>query len=238
MPRSCLEDMKTLEARIGYTFKDKALLVTALTHSSFKNENPTEADQDNERLEFLGDSVLGLAVAEALYRARPELDEAQMARYKAYLVSKMTLADLARDIGLGGYLRLGRGEQKTGGAEKEGILADAMEALIGAVFLDSSYDTAKAVVQGLMGPTIMECIQKGLVHDYKTMLQEHTQQKFGCLPEYMVVSEEGKDHDKVFTVEVFIDGRPMGRGQGHSKKEAQMEAARQALESLDKDLSS
>lgn len=224
--------MTNLEEKIGYTFTNKTLLITALTHSSYKNENPKESLEDNERLEFLGDSVLGLAITETLYRITPPLDEAQMAKYKAYLVSKMILAELARKIHLGSYLRLGKGEQKTGGADKEGILADAMEALIGAIFLDSSYKKAKEIIDSLMGQVIQECIQKGIVPDYKTMLQEYTQQRFGSLPEYTIVSEQGKDHDKIFIVDVIIEGKVLGRGQGHSKKEAQMEAARQALDKL------
>lgn len=232
MPHCFSENMKTLEGRLGYSFKNKKLLLKALTHSSYKNENPHESEEDNERLEFLGDSVLGLAVAEALYKAQPELDESLMAKYKAYLVSRMSLSTIAKEIGLGGFLRLGRGELKTGGYEKEGILADAFEAVIGAIFLDSSYENARDTVYRLMGPVIEECIKEGYIYDYKSNLQELTQQKFNSLPEYIVVSEEGKDHDKVFTVEVIINGQTLGIGRGHSKKEAQMEAAREALKKL------
>ncbi len=226
------EGMKTLEERIGYSFRNKGLLLTALTHSSYKNENPEETEEDNERLEFLGDSVLGLAIAEALFNNEPQLDEAVMAKYKAYLVSKTSLASVARQIELGTFLKLGRGEQKTGGADKEGILADAMEALIGAVFLDSSYERARELIYRLMGPLIRQCIEEGPVYDYKTLLQEFTQQRFNCLPEYTVIAEEGKDHNKVFTVDVRIEGQVLGTGRGHSKKEAQMKAAKEALDKL------
>ncbi len=235
MPHCFSEDTKTLEEKLGYSFRNKDLLHIALTHSSYKNENPEKVPEDNERLEFLGDSVLGLAVAEALYKAEPSLDEALMAKYKAYLVSKMSLSSLAKKIGLGSFLRLGKGELKTGGYEKEGILADAFEAVIGAIFLDSSYEEARDTIYHLMGDVIEECIKEGYVYDYKTTLQELTQQRFNCLPEYTVVSEEGKDHDKVFTVEVMVNGQVLGTGRGHSKKEAQMEAAKEALEKVQKD---
>ncbi len=234
MPASCSKNTEKIEVAIGYTFKDKALLLTALTHSSYANEHVNEGVQDNERLEFLGDAVLGLVVAEELYRVSGDLSESEMARYKAFLVSKTVLAELARKLQIGDALRLGRGEEVTGGKQKETILADAMEAIFGAVFLEGGYRKAKSTILRLLGEEIKRAVKEGIQYDFKTALQEFTQRHFGLLPEYRTVQEKGKDHDKMFTVEVLVAGEVFGRGIGKSKKEAQMKAAEEALSGLQK----
>jgi|Deesub1362B_J571_1020462.scaffolds.fasta_scaffold00078_75 ribonuclease-3 len=229
MPVSFSEDLTRIEEKIKYRFKDRSFLLTALTHSSYSNEHPEEGVEDNERLEFLGDAVLGLVVAEHLYNSANRLTESEMAKYKAYLVSKAVLAETARRISIGKGLRLGKGEEISGGRDKDTILADALEAIFGAVFLDGGYSEAKAVITGLIGKDILKVISKRIHYDYKTALQELTQNRFGTLPEYRTVKEEGKEHSKVFTVEVLVNGEIMGKGSGRSKKEAQMKAAEEAL---------
>ncbi len=232
MPASYSRNLKKIETAINYTFKNQALLLEALTHSSYSNEHPEEAAPYNERLEFLGDAVLGLSVVEELFKAEQRLTESEMAKLKAFLVSKTVLSDLAREINLGASLRLGKGEEASGGRDKDNILADALEALFGAVFLDSDYTTVKKLIISLMGNILTETIRTRQSHDYKTDLQELTQQRYGCLPEYRIVKEEGKEHKKTFTIEVLINGEPLGTGKGRSKKEAQMNAARKALQFL------
>ncbi len=232
MPASYLKSLKNLEKRLNYNFRDINLLVEALTHTSFSNEAPNEHIPHNERLEFLGDAVLGLAVVEELYRAKEGMKESEMAKLKAFLVSKSVLARVAKDIKLGRYLRLGKGEDASGGRQKENILADAMEAVFGAVFLDSNYEKAKDVISRLMRKRLDSTIRTGHAHDYKTELQELTQQLHGSLPEYRTIKEEGQEHNKEFTVAVYVNGKRLGRGKGKSKKEAQMKAARGALRKL------
>jgi len=234
MPVCCLESLKKIESAINYTFKDRSLLLTALTHSSYSNEHSNEATENNERLEFLGDAVLGLVVSEFLYKTSEHLSEAEMAKYKAYLVSKTVLAETARKINVGDSLRLGKGEELSGGRDKDNILADAMEAIIGAVLLDSGYAEAQAVIMKILGQHIVHTLKQKSLHDYKTELQEWTQNIFGSLPEYKLISEKGKEHNKVFTVDVIVDGVVAGRGKGKSKKEAQMMAAKEALKNIKK----
>ncbi len=232
MPASYLKDLKKLEKKLNYNFKNLELLLEALTHTSFSNEVPREHIPHNERLEFLGDAVLGLVVVEELFMAKEHLKESEMAKLKAFLVSKSVLAKLAKNIKLGSYLRLGKGEETSGGREKENILADAIEAVFGAIFLDSNYTEAKRVITALMRKRLDSTIKTKHAHDYKTELQELSQHIFGVLPEYRTVKEEGQEHSKKFTVEVFINGKKTGRGKGKSKKEAQMKAARGALKKL------
>jgi len=232
MPASYLKNLKKLEKKLNYNFKDTKLLLEALTHTSYSNEAPQEGIPHNERLEFLGDAVLGLVVVEELFSAKEHLKESEMAKLKAFLVSKSVLAKMARNIKLGSYLRLGKGEETSGGRKKENILADAMEAVFGAIFLDSNYTEAKNVITALMRKRLDSTIKTKHSHDYKTELQELSQHMFGLLPEYRTIKEEGEEHSKEFTVEVFINGKKMGRGKGKSKKEAQMKAARGALKKL------
>ncbi len=224
--------LKKLESALDYTFRDPSLLIEAVTHSSFSNEHPDKTPTYNERLEFLGDAVLGLSVVEELFRVEETLSESDMAKLKSFLVSRPVLSGAARRLELGMVLRLGKGEEASGGRDKENILADALEAVVGAVFIDSDYYVAREVILHIIGKTIENTIKTRKSHDYKTELQELTQDIYGSLPEYRVVKEEGEEHNKTFTVEVLTGGECMGSGKGRSKKEAQMKAAKEALKRL------
>ncbi len=225
-------DLPEIQKQIGYTFRDQSALLEALTHKSFHHERPEEAPAYNERLEFLGDSVLGLVVAEYLYGSGTGLNEASMSRIKSHIVKGRVLAEVAREISLGKYLRLGKGEEESGGRKKVSILANAMEAVFGAVFADGGYERVRDVVLGLLRERVEAAIVSGDFADFKSELQELSQVRFGSLPEYRLVGQEGKDHLKVFTFEVFVEGKPVGRGKGATKKEAQTRAAEEALRTL------
>lgn len=225
-------DYDGLERKTGYRFRDRGLLFEALTHKSYHHEHPEDAPAHNERLEFLGDSVLGLSVVDFLFSLKEQFDEATMSKIKSYVVKKAVLSELAVEAGLGGYLKVGKGEEDTGGRKKMSILADAMEALIGAVYRDGGFEASRDFVVGLLGSRIEKAVLSRNYHDYKTELQEKGQMKFGVLPEYRLVSEEGREHQKLFTVEVFVSDRRWGTGSGGSKKEAQQRAAKEALKNL------
>ncbi|MCL0034174.1 ribonuclease III [Thermodesulfovibrionales bacterium] len=232
MPVSFSENIEDIEKSIGYQFRDKDLLINALTHKSYHHENPDEAPYYNERLEFLGDSVLGLVIAETLFIDDKRLTEASMSKMKSYLVKGSLLFEIASRLSLGKYLRLGRGEESTGGRNKRSISADAVEALFGAVFLDSGYETIRSVILRLLRTKILSVISKEEGYDSKSELQERCQGIFGKLPEYRVVNQEGEEHKKIFTTEVYMNGRSYGRGTGGSKKSAQKAAAKEALQKL------
>ena len=209
------------------------LLERALTHRSYAYENggvPT-----NERLEFLGDSVLGLAVTAALYRRHPDLPEGQLAKLRASVVSTRALAEVGRAIGLGDWVRLGRGEQATGGRDKSSILADTLEALLGAVYLDRGESVAEQVVLRLLDPLMVAAVGQGAALDYKTALQELSAARSLGVPEYRT-AETGPDHAKEFSAEAVVDGQVRGTGEGRSKKEAEQRAAEQAWGSFSGDL--
>jgi ribonuclease-3 len=227
-----LKDIADLEKRFGYVFKNRKLLTEALTHRSFYHENPDKSITHNERLEFLGDSVLGFVIVEYLFSSDKEFTESVMAKIKSYLVKESILSEIADSISLGKYLKLGKGEEATGGRAKKSILADTIEALLGAVYLDGGYKKVKAVVLKLFRKEIDTLMDSTRFYDFKTELQEKTQLLFGVLPEYRVVKQEGEEHEKVFTIEVFIEGKKFGKGLGKSKKEAQTLAAREALSQL------
>lgn len=224
-----MKDIADLEKRFGYVFKNRKLLTEALTHRSFYHENPDKSIAHNERLEFLGDSVLGFVIVEYLFSSDKEFTESVMAKIKSYLVKESILSEIADSISLGKYLKLGKGEEATGGRAKKSILADTIEALLGAVYLDGGYKKVKAVVLELFRKEIDTLMDSTRFYDFKTELQEKTQLLFGVLPEYRVVKQEGEEHEKVFTIEVFIEGKKFGKGSGKSKKEAQTLAAREAL---------
>lgn len=232
MPAYYSKDIEGLEHSLGYRFNNKDLLVDALTHKSYHHENPDEAQHYNERIEFLGDSVLGLVIAESLFRYHVSLTEADMSKMKSYLVKESVLFEIAARLFLGKYLRLGRGEESTGGRQKKSILSDAVEALFGAVFLDSDYVTAKSVILRFFSDKIDSIISNKEGHDFKSELQEKSQSLFGVLPEYRIVKQEGEEHKKIFTAEVYISGQLYGSGIGKSKKNAQMSAAKEALKRL------
>ncbi len=223
------QDITELEKRLGYLFKKKGLLIEALTHRSFYHENPDRADAYNERLEFLGDSVLGFIIVEYLFSYKSEYTESVMAKTKSYLVKESILSEIASSISLGKYLRLGRGEETTGGRTKRSLLADAIEALLGAVYIDGGYKKTKELILKLFKEKIDTILRSGEFHDFKTELQEKTQILFGAIPKYRMVKQEGEEHKKIFTVEVYVAGERFGRGRGKSKKEAETLAAKEAL---------
>lgn len=233
MPAYYSKDIEGLEDLLGYRFSNKDLLVDALTHKSYHHENPEKAPRYNERLEFLGDSVLGLVIAESLFLKDIQLTEADMSKMKSYLVKESVLFEMAAMLSLGKYLRLGRGEESTGGRYKKSILSDAVEALFGAIFLDSDYRAVKSVILRLFSDKIDSVISKKEGYDFKSELQEKSQSLFGVLPEYRIVKQEGEEHKKIFTAEVYINGRLYGEGTGKSKKDAQMSAAKEALKKLE-----
>jgi ribonuclease-3 len=218
-----------LESDLGYRFNDIQLLKQALTHSSHANERTTETG-DNEQLEFLGDSVLGFVVSDYLYRAHPSLSEGQLSRLKGFFVSSANLIKYAERVHLGSYLQLGKGEEKTGGRTKQTLLVDALEAILGAIYLDGGIDEARRVMLGFLEPQMEDVGEsERQVSDFKTELQEQLQARRLGRAEYIVASEEGPDHQKLFTVEVMIDGEPAASGAGLTKKAAEQAAARHAL---------
>ena len=223
------QEIVELENVIKYYFKDKGLLLEAVTHKSFHHENPDSTSSYNERLEFLGDSVLGLVVVEYLFKLEKYYSEATMSKIKSYLVKEAVLSDVAESISLGAYLRLGKGEKETGGRDKKSILADAMEAVLGAIYIDGGYERARDVILELLQYKIDPAISSEQFFDFKTDLQEESHVRFGILPRYMTVKQEGEEHKKIFTVEVYINGERLGRGSGRRKKEAEMIAAKEAL---------
>ena len=222
--------IKDLEAAIGYKFKNIALLQNALAHSSYANERWHNSLMSNERLEFLGDSILGMCVAEYLYCTFPDRPEGELTRMRADMVCEKTLAAVAGRIGLGEHLLLGKGEEQGGGRTRNSILADAVESVIAASFLDGGMGAAKQFIQKFI---LVEVPVKKLHNvDYKTSLQELVQQKKNQVLSYALVGESGPDHDKHFEVEVCLNGKVVGLGSGSSKKRAEQDAARVAMESL------
>ena len=220
--------MKTLEQSIGYTFQDFSLCEIALTHSSYHNENRGASSGHNERLEFLGDSVLGFLAAEYLFHAHQKKTEGELTRMRAALVCESSLAEAAHDIGLAEALKLGKGEERGGGRRRAALLADALEALLAAIFLDGGMLAARAFARTfLLGESKIQ------QNDYKTALQEMLQRDPPRAYAYRLVEASGPDHAKVFTIEVTIEGKPAGRGTGASKKEAAQAAARAALDWLE-----
>ena len=223
--------LAALQDRIAYRFRNLLLLTQALTHRSFLYEGH-ERGEDNERLEFLGDSVIEVVVSHLLLIRFPHLAEGGLSKMRAELVKEATLASLARSLQLETVLRLGRGEDETGGREKASILAGGFEALIAAVYLDGGYTEVSRLIEGLYTPLFVEVSGMERDRDFKTRLQEYTQLHLQVTPQYTVTREHGPDHAKTFEVVITINGRPYGRGQGRSKKEAEQQAAEEALQSL------
>ncbi|MCL2866083.1 MAG: ribonuclease III [Lachnospiraceae bacterium] len=218
--------LKVLEERIGYTFKNPALLCQAMTHSSYANEKQLEKFESNERLEFLGDAVLELVTSEFLYSDLPHVLEGELTKIRASLVCESSLAHCAREMRLGSFLLLGRGECATGGRNRESIISDALEALIGALYLDGGFTSAKEFVKAFV---LNDIENKKLFYDSKTILQEILQAKGEQKIVYHLIREEGPDHNKIFAVEVQIDDQVLGQGQGKTKKAAEQEAAYKAI---------
>lgn len=223
--------MTALEERLGYSFRNRALLETALTHSSYANENRASGIVCNERLEFLGDSVLGVTVADFLYRHFPDMPEGRMTRLRAELVCEQSLHRVALELHLGDYLRLGKGEEHNGGRKRASILSDAVEAVIAAMYLDAGMETAAGFIHRCLLDDV-RAIETPTFTDYKTSLQELVQRHSGQVLSYELVGEDGPDHAKTFRVQVCLNGDPIGRGIGRTKKEAEQTAAANALEAL------
>ncbi|MFC1942821.1 ribonuclease III [Chloroflexota bacterium] len=216
---------------LGLSFSDLPLLETAVVHSSYVNENPNVITGHNERLEFLGDAILGFIVAEILHERSPALDEGEMTKLRSALVRRDTLARVARTIKLGDYLDLGKGEETSGGRSKTANLAGALEAVIAAIYLDQGLKTTRDFIVRLLGQEMAEVVSQGTGVDYKTQLQEFLQSK-QVIPSYRLLAATGPDHDKSFTIEVMAGDSVLGRGTGKSKKSAEAEAARIALEHI------
>lgn len=221
--------LQALQQRLGHSFQDPELLERALTHSSFAHEADPPRE-DNEALEFLGDAVLSFLAAELIFRPDPLASEGSMSRTKAWLVSDTNLAEVARKLGVGEHLRLGVGEEKSGGRSKPSLLAGAMEALLAAVFLDGGVQAARRLVERQLRRQMEQSPRSGPLPDAKTSLQETLQGEGLAAPTYRVVQESGPDHCKNFRVQALLDGRLLGEGSGSSKKAAEQQAARQGLD--------
>lgn len=218
-----------LEDKIKYNFKDEEVIATAITHSSYANERKTKNLNYNERIEFLGDSVLSLVISEYLYKMNPNLPEGELTVTRAKIVCENSLSKCAIDIGLGNYLLLGKGEELSGGRNKASILSDAFEALIGAIYIDGGFETARGFILKYMKKIIESCVEGKLFYDFKTQLQELVQQNGEQHILYNVIDETGPDHNKTFITEVRINNSITGQGKGRSKKESEQNAAKDAL---------
>ena len=224
-----MEELLDLSRRLGHQFADLELLQRALTHRSFVNESSRIGEPHNERLEFLGDAVVNLVVSDTLMKALPELREGDLSRLRASIVSTDGLSRAGHRIELGNFIRLGRGEQRSGGRRKSSIVADALEAVVGAVYLDAGFEPSRKVTERLLQALIAEAVDGGVERDSKTRLQERVQASLQQLPSYQLIGEHGPDHAKVFEVAVSIDGSEVARASGPSKKQAEQRAAAAAL---------
>jgi ribonuclease-3 len=223
--RRAKDQARALDRLLGVRFKDPALRELALTHRSYAFENDSQLH--NERLEFLGDAVLGIVVTDMAFREFPEMTEGELAKLRAAIVNMGALADVARDLGIGRFVRLGKGEDGSGGRDKSSILADALEALLGAIYLDRGLDAARKLIVRVFRPRMIAYVRGEGGRDYKTILQELASSDLRSLPEYRI-TERGPDHEKEFTATVFLAGTAWGSGMGRSKKEAEQEAAHEA----------
>lgn len=224
-----MKDYKAFETALGYSFHNQELLQTALTHSSYANENQNM--ESNERLEFLGDSVLGLIVSERLYKLHPEEPEGELSKMKSAIVREESLAEFSKKLQVEKFICLGRGEARSGGNTKHSILADCFEAILGAIYLDSGFAGAEQWLDQVITERTY-LAPRHIQEDYKTELQERAQETPGSGVSYHLVDQQGPAHKRIFTVEVKIGGKTAGRGEGSSKKAAEQEAARHALEKL------
>jgi len=228
-----VSDLSKLEQKLGITFKNKDLLYEALTHRSYLNENPSWKTPHNERLEFLGDAVLELVVTENLFAKFPDYPEGQLTSFRAALVNYQTMALVAKNLNLEDFILLSRGEKKDDGRAREVILANAIEALIGAIYLDAGYGEAKKLIEkSVIEKNLERIISGGLYKDPKSYLQEIVQEKLKLTPTYSVLEEWGPDHKKIFKIGVFFGDKLSAEGEGYSKQEAESEAAKNALKEL------
>jgi len=225
------KELQLFERHAGIRFRELEFLNQAFTHRSFANELG-ESTENNERLEFLGDSVLGLAVSEYLHESLPDQPEGELARIKSFVVSEASLSEIARKLRVDNYILIGRGEEYSGGRSKKAILADCLEAIIGAYYLDSGFQQSRLFVYRMLIPEINKVLENKHAKDYKTLLQEYVQKRMKTYPKYKVVQKTGPDHDKTFWIEVHVGDRSFGAGKGKNKKEAEQEAARIAYEGM------
>ncbi|MDM8534740.1 ribonuclease III [Clostridiaceae bacterium HSG29] len=221
--------IESFEKVIGYVFNNKELITEALTHSSYANENKSKGVQFNERMEFLGDSVLSLVVSEYIFTKLQKLPEGELTKIRARIVCETSLAMVANEIELGNHIRLGRGEELTGGRKRSSILADGFEAVLAAIYLDSNFEIAKKFILRIMKDKIEEGVNGEILIDYKTRLQEIVQSKTKNKLSYNIYNEEGPDHNKTFFVEVKLKELVLGKGKGSNKKEAEQKAAKEAI---------
>ena len=224
--------LETLCNALGYRFKQPKLLYQAFRHSSYVNERANSDLEDNERLEFLGDAVLELAISHILMELFQRAEEGELSKFRAILVGETGLYQVAQRLGLGDYLLLGRGEEQSHGREKPSILADTTEALMGALYLDAGFPKTMEIIRRLFSPFLEKVGSREMVQDFKSLLQEYTQQAFKALPKYSMVEEAGPDHDKTFRVSLTLNGRVLAQGEGRSKKEAEQMAAKEAFSCL------
>ena len=233
MDEERIKNLEELSETLSYTFNDIILLDISLSHSSYANENPDLAGEDNERLEFLGDAVLQLCMSDILIRRFPDYAEGQLSKVRAALVNEHSLAGLAREHRIGYFLLLGRGEENSGGRDKDSLLGDAVEAIIGAIYLDGGYEKALQFIRTTSQSLVDEWIESPIYLDYKSLLQETSQGRFKLVPQYRITGASGPDHDKTFEVEASIGDIVSTTGAGKNKKEAEQDAARKALQKLE-----
>ena len=226
-------DLSELERNLGYKFKNTELLTQALTHTSFFNQKDKNKVNHFQRLEFLGDSVLNLAVSKYLYQKFPSSSEGELSKIKSIMVSQQSLVKYAQLIKLEGFVIIGKSVNLTKGREKYSILADCLEACLGAIYLDGGFNFCKKIINRFIKQEQTDLLNKREIRDYKTSLQEFTQKKFNCLPSYKILKEEGLEHQKIFHIAVYIGGNVFGVGTGKNKKEAEQDAAYHALKKLE-----
>lgn len=225
-------DLNELSKKLCYTFKKPEVIIQAFQHSSYVNEQIDSDLRDNERLEFLGDAVLDLAISHILMELFQDSKEGDLSKYRATVVNENGLYQVAQALALGDYLTLGKGEEVTGGRRRPSILADTMEAVLGALYLDAGFEKTKEIIQRLFLPLLNEIETEKAVTDFKSQLQEYTQEVYKTRPEYVLVGESGPPHDKTFKVALHIQGKTMAEDEGKSKKEAEQKAAKKAFECL------
>lgn len=224
-----MRDLKEFEERLGYVFTRPELLEEALRHASYAHEQEKADSRDNERFEFLGDAVLDLAVSHLLMQLFESAREGDLSKFRASVVNEKVLSQVAGDLGVGEVLLLGKGEEMGGGRTKPSILADALEALLGAIYLDAGFDRTMGIIQSLFHPLIANLDSLQSMEDYKSLLQEYTQNAYKVRPEYVVIHESGPSHDKVFRVAIYLQGKLLAEAEGKNKKEAEQKAAREAF---------
>ncbi len=229
------KNLRGLNKRLGYTFQNTDLVKEAFRHSSYVNERAALGLNDNERLEFLGDAVLDLAISHILITLFQDANEGDLSKYRAYVVNEKGLFQIAKGLSLGDYLHLGKGEEVTQGREKPSILANTLEALIGALYLDAGFSETREIIHRLFVPLLGKIDSGQMINDFKSRLQEYTQEVYKVLPQYLLLEERGPAHDKTFRVALRLNGEIMAEGEGRSKKEAEQQAAREAFFCLKKD---